>query len=148
MTHANLAEAIIALSKNQTSWTAAKAEWRLASVYREADPSTCLCGHFPIIEICVLQNVENGRSAEVGNICVHKFMSLPSNQIFAAIKRIQEDDTRSVNEATIDFVRSKGWINAWESKFLISTMRKRNLSGRQLMKRLEINAMILAKTKR
>ena len=51
-------------------WDEAKLEWSLCEVYEAEDPETCLCGHFPIIELCVLGNKTNGRFATVGNCCV------------------------------------------------------------------------------
>ena len=42
----------------------------------------CLCSHFPIKEICVIRNRVNGVRAEVGNVCVKKFLGLPSGKIF------------------------------------------------------------------
>ena len=40
-------------------WDEAKLEWALESVWREDEPDTCLCGHYPIIEICLLRNRKN-----------------------------------------------------------------------------------------
>jgi hypothetical protein len=71
-----LAQAMLPLSVAD-SWQQAKLEWTLAEVYRQDDPETCLCGHYPIIEICVLENKKNGNRAEVGNVCVKKFLGLP-----------------------------------------------------------------------
>ena len=76
-------------------WADAKLEWLLHEVYAAAEPQTCLCGHFPIVEICVLKNKENQRRTRVGNCCVKKFMGLPSHLIFQAIKRVNNDRGRS-----------------------------------------------------
>jgi hypothetical protein len=53
-----------------TTWDAAKLEWSLLEVYEAEEPETCLCGHFPIIELCVLSNRRNQAEATVGNCCV------------------------------------------------------------------------------
>ena len=55
MSEYQLTREIIALSFAQT-WTEAKLEWEIAEVYRAGQPDACLCGHFPIIEVCVLVN--------------------------------------------------------------------------------------------
>ena len=129
----------------EDAWDEAKLEWALESVWREDEPDTCLCGHYPIIEICLLRNRKNGNSAIVGNCCVKKFTSLPSDLIFQAVKRIQEDIDRAINAETIDHAHDKGWINDWERKFYMDTWRKRKLSGSQQTKRRQINNKVLAR---
>ena len=54
MSEYKLAKEIIALSK-ASNWDQAKLEWSLESIYKEDEPDTCLCGHFPIIEILLRQ---------------------------------------------------------------------------------------------
>lgn len=136
---------IIALSVAKI-WEEAKLEWDLKHVYREDEPQTCLCGHTPIIEICVLQNRHNGNFADVGNVCVTKFLGLESDLIFSGLKRIAKDDDKALNEAATNYAFEQGWINEWEKNFCLDTMRKRKLSAKQAIKRAEINRLILAKT--
>ncbi len=47
-----LATEIIKRSVART-WDEAKTEWSLYEIYETDEPETCLCGHFPIIELCV-----------------------------------------------------------------------------------------------
>jgi len=147
MSENKLIEEIINLSDANT-WDKAKLEWHLEEVYRQDKPDTCLCGHFPINEICVLHNRVNGSRTEVGNVCVKKFLGLPSDTIFQALRRIAVDDTRAINAETIEHAFKKRWINEWEKKFYFDTMRKRKLTQRQLKKRIEINHSIIKKTAR
>jgi len=125
------------------NWPEAVREWKLDTVYEAEEPDTCLCGHTPIREICVLRNYRNGNYAEVGNHCVHRFTSLPSNLIFDGMKRIIEDDDKAANLAVIDYSAKKGWINSWERGFLNNTKSKRNLSVKQAVTRQQINAKII-----
>jgi hypothetical protein len=90
MSEYKLTEEIIKRSQAQ-SWDAARLEWGLEDVYFVEDPETCLCGHYPIKEICTLRNTVNGQSADVGNCCVKKFLGLPSDKIFQAVKRVKVD---------------------------------------------------------
>ncbi|HDR9237765.1 TPA: hypothetical protein QDB43_001468 [Burkholderia vietnamiensis] len=143
MSEYQLTERLIALSVGNT-WDDAKLEWGLEHVWREDEPDTCLCGHFPIIEICLLRNVRNHNTAIVGNCCVKKFTNLPSDRIFQAVKRIESDVERAINAETIRHAYEKGWINEWERKFYMDTWRKRKLSGAQHMKRVQINEKVLA----
>jgi hypothetical protein len=142
-----LAQAMLPLSV-ANSWQEAKLEWALAEVYRQDEPDTCLCGHFPINEICVLQNKKNGNRAEVGNVCVKKFLGLPSDRIFQAIRRVAEDPARALNAETILHAHQRGWISDWERTFYLDTVRKRVLTEKQAAKRLEVNNRILRATRR
>ena len=141
-----LTREIIARSSSQT-WDEAKLEWELFSIYRQTEPDTCLCGHFPILELCVLRNRINGNEAIVGNVCVKKFLGLPSDLIFQAIARVSKDLSKGLNTETLDHARRKGWINDWEKEFYSDTMRKRSLSDKQLVKRVQINRKIMAHIK-
>ena len=127
-------------------WEEAKLEWDLKHVYREDEPLTCLCGHTPIIEICVLQNRRNGNYAEVGNVCVTKFLGLESDLIFSGLRRVAIDASKGLNEAATNYAHEQGWISAWEKQFSLDTNRKRTLSAKQTLKRREINQRVLAKT--
>jgi hypothetical protein len=142
-----LTEEIIKRSESQT-WDIAKLEWSLHQIYEADEPETCLCGHFPIIEICNLRNKLNGKFATVGNCCVKKFIGLPSDLIFQAVKRVRKDIEKSLNSEAIHHAHEKVWINDWEFKFTIDTMRKRNLSAKQLKTRTTVNEKMLANMNR
>jgi hypothetical protein len=75
-----------------TTWDEAKLEWKLEEVYEADEPETCLCGHAPIVERCILRNQSNLNTALVGNCCVKKFIGLPSDKIFQAFKRVRKDE--------------------------------------------------------
>ncbi len=148
MSEFNLSKEIIALSNSDT-WDRAKQEWHLEAIYHlDGDPETCLCGHHPIIEMCILRNSHNNNEAAVGNVCVKKFMGLPSDRIFQCFKRIKQDNTKGLNIETIDYAYEKGWMNAWEKGFSADTMRKRSLSDKQLACRIKINNKIVRGTSR
>jgi len=143
MSEFKLSAEIVARSQS-TTWDHAKREWSLIDVYEADEPEMCLCGHTPIIEICVLHNRVNGNHAEVGNCCVKKFMGIASHLIFDGIKRVRRDPTAALNEAAIDHASARGWITAWEEGFLVSTKRKRVLSAKQAAHRLRINLKVPA----
>lgn len=129
-------------------WDEAKLEWTLKDVYETDEPETCLCGHFPIIELCVLGNKVNGQSAIIGNCCVKKFIGLPSDKIFQAVKRVRKDGKKSLNAEAIDHAYQRGWINEWEKDFYFDLMRKRKLSPKQLIKKTQINEKLLLNMRR
>lgn len=137
---------IIALS-DADDWDRARLEWRIEDIYIQQEPETCLCGHFPINELCVLRNRKNGNSAVVGNVCVKKFMKLSSDKMFAAIKRVTADATKAFNAELIEHAFTKGWISQWEKDFYLDTWRKRRLSDPQMAKRRQVNWKILAQVR-
>jgi hypothetical protein len=120
-----------------------KREWSLVDIYMAERPETCLCGHHPIIEMCVIRNRLNGNEAEVGNVCVKQFFEIRSDLIFATVKRIRQDLEKGLNEPAIVLFREKGLISEKEYSFLLSTARKRVLSFAQMNWRKYINARIL-----
>ncbi len=142
MSEYRLASEIIdrSVAKN---WDEAKLEWTLHSIYEADEPETCLCSHYPIIELCILQNTKNGNSATVGNCCVKRFIGLPSDKIFQAVKRIRKDTSKALNAEAIQHAFDRGWINEWEKGFYFQIMRKRNLTQKQLSKKQQINRIVL-----
>jgi hypothetical protein len=128
------------------NWEEAKREWELVEIYREDEPLTCLCGHTPIIEICVLRNRLNSGTAIVGNVCVNKFLGIESELIFDGLRRISKNPDKGLNAAATLYAFEKKWINEWEKNFSIDTNKKRKLSGKQQTKRDQINRRVLART--
>jgi hypothetical protein len=142
-----LTEEIVRRSEAST-WDQAKLEWSLLEVYEADEPETCLCGHFPIIELCVLINGNNQRHATVGNCCVKKFIGLPSDKIFQAVKRVRKDVEKSLNAEAIQHAYERRWINQWEHSFYFDVMRKRSLTPKQRAKKLQINELFLRRMRR
>jgi hypothetical protein len=138
-----LRDAIVARSESQT-WEIARLEWGLSYIFEADEPETCLCGHHPIVEICVLTNRRNGSTAEVGNVCVKRFMGIRSDKIFSCVKRLRKDLDKAPNSETIELLFEHRLISDWERRFAHNTFRKRNLSAKQMLKRHEINNKILS----
>ncbi len=147
MSEFKLTKEIISLSDSNI-WYKAKKEWKLNEIYEADIPERCLCGHFPIKEICVLQNAINQKQAIVGNCCVKKFIGLPSDKIFTAIKRVRKENEKSLNSEAIEYSYEKGWINDWEKNFYLDIMNKRKLKEKQLQKKVEINKKLVKNMKR
>lgn len=142
-----LTQGIIALSVAKT-WDEAKLEWELYAIFHQDEPDTCLCGHFPILELCILRNRKNGNEAIVGNVCVKKFMGLPSDLVFQAVRRVSKDISKALNADAIEHAHSRGWINNWERQFSLNTMRKQVLSDLQASKRQQINQKVMSQVNR
>ena len=139
-----LAFEIVKLSESG-AWQDAKLEWGLHDVYYEEERDTCLCGHYPIIEICVIKNYHNNEEVIIGNHCVKKFLRLSSDKFFQAFRRIKKDNEKSLNSEMIDYAYKNNWINDWEKNFYQDIMRKRNLTDKQLRHKTKINKEVLIK---
>jgi hypothetical protein len=142
-----LKAAILELSR-ATDWEVAKREWRLVEISEADEPETCLCGHYPIIELCCILNATTGKSVDVGNVCVKRFLGFRSDLIFKSLKRIRADLDKAIGADATAFFHERGVINDWEYQFQQSTMRKRNLSERQLATRRSINQKVIAAVRR
>jgi hypothetical protein len=127
-----------------TEWEVAKNEWSLVGISEADEPETCLCGHYPIIELCTIHNRVTLVSVDVGNVCVNRFLGFRSDIIFQSLKRIRKDITKSVGAEATVFFYERHIINAWEYKFQQNTMRKRNLTGAQMAARQKINEKVIA----
>lgn len=134
-----LATEIIELSIADT-WNNAKSEWFFEYAYQSDEAEECLCGHYPIKNICVIKNRENGNFTEVGNICINKFLEIKSgNKIFQSITKIKGDKTRSISKEALEYIKSKNGISEYEYNFYSDIIRKRNLSEKQLDLKNKIN---------
>ena len=145
MSEYRLSQEIIERSAAKT-WDKAKLEWSLERIY-ESSYKTCLCGHNPISEICVLRNSTNADVVEVGNCCVEKFMEISTNKLFAALKKIAKDIKKAVNAEVIQLAYEQKYISSWDRDFYLDTFRKRKLSAKQQTQRERINGILLTKQK-
>ena len=135
--------AILALS-NATDWLEAKPEWELHIVYNDGSDRSCECGHQPIHQICVIRNQENRNEAEVGNVCVHNFMQLASRRIFAVLRRVEAEITKSLNPAALDLFKRRGVLTHGERDDYEVYWRKRtNMTNEQRDQKVDINTRVL-----
>jgi len=138
-----LAEEIISLSESK-QWDLAKNEWRFEFAYYAEELQSCLCGHYPIRNICVIKNEINLTITEVGNCCINKFLGIDAgNRIFSSIKKLQEDIKASMSAEVIDYLHQKGGMNDFDYKFYKSIFRKRNMSAKQWEIKANINRKFL-----
>lgn len=135
---------MIARSRDK-DWGQAKLEWDLEDVFRVADQRDCLCGHNPILQICTLRNQLTRQIAEVGNVCVERFLGMRSKRIFSAIKRIRDDLNRSLNKEAIEMFRKLKVISHQDaSEYLLFYRRRKNVTDEQQEIRRDVNAAVLA----
>lgn len=141
--HEKFKKAVLDLS-DAKDWLEAKPEWELHAVYNDGSDRTCECGHQPIHQICVIKNRENENEAEVGNVCVHNFMKLASRRIFAVLRRVRSEISKSLNPAALDLFLRRGVITPAECDDYLSYWRKRtNMSDRQRRQKIDINERVL-----
>jgi len=141
--HYKLTKEIIKLSESDY-WHSAKEEWSFQHAYYAEETQTCLCGHSPIRNICVIQNTQNNNHTEVGNCCINKFLGIEEgNKIFTSIKRLKDDPSKSMSTEVLEYLNEKSVLSEFEYKFYKDTIRKRKLSTKQLAIRERINRKLL-----
>jgi hypothetical protein len=133
-----LKAAILQLSK-AIDWEVAKKEWKLVGISEVDDESeTCLCGHYPIVELCTIFNNTTRKAVD----------GFRSDLIFQSLKRIRNDINKSIGPDATAFFFERSVVNEWEYEFQQNTMRKRNLTEKQRLTRQKINEKVLASIRR
>ena len=141
--HYKLTSEIIKRSESNL-WDIAKSEWNFEYAYYSEELQTCLCGHFPIKNVCVIHNSKNGNQTEVGNCCVNKFLGIDEgNKIFVSIKRLKEDITKSMSPEVLEYLFHKRVLSDFEYSFYRDTIRKRKLSIKQSEIKERINQKLI-----
>jgi len=136
-----LKEHILSLSVSD-NFQVAKAEWSLHSIEVSDEMDNCPCGQ-QIKEHCYIENSKNGKTTYVGNVCINRFLEISTGTLFDGLKRIKKDIHANPNQALIEYANRKGYLFENEYDFLISTMKKRNLSEKQKTWKARINNRIL-----
>ena len=135
---------LLSLSQSE-EWETAKTEWKLHDCYWNDNFSHCLCSH-AIKERCVLRNLVTERTATVGNCCVKQFLghvTSTSDAVFASLKRVHDDDSKSLHPDLVDLAESRGDIAPWAAELYKKLIRKRALSQKQIAFRVRQNHRIL-----
>ncbi|WP_316747574.1 hypothetical protein [Pedobacter gandavensis] len=141
--HFNLSTEIIKRSVSKY-WDIAKLEWNFEYLYVSDEFQTCLCGHYPIKNVCVIRNHRNNTETEVGNCCVNKFLGIDrGNKILDSIKRLKIDLSKSMSAEVLEYLKEKHVISEWDYDFYIDTLRKRIMSYKQLEHRERINQKLI-----
>lgn len=141
--HYKLIEEIIDLSEANI-WDFAKLEWGFTSAYYSDEEQRCLCGHYPIRNICVITNKINSALTEVGNCCINKFLGIDDgNKIFTSIKRIKEKPKSSMSTEVLEYLYSKNTISDFDYKFYKSIFRRTSMSLKQWDIKEKINQKLL-----
>lgn len=141
--HYKLIEEIIDLSVAK-DWNFAKLEWNFDFAYYADELQRCLCGHYPIRNICVIKNTKNTAVTEVGNCCINKFLGIEDgNKIFSSIKKVKEDIKSSMSSEVVEYLYRKKGITEFEYKFYKSIHRKRVLSPKQRDLKEKVNRKFL-----
>lgn len=141
--HFKLTEEIINLSESNL-WDSAKLEWNFEFAYYADELQSCLCGHYPIRNICVIKNSKNSTVTEVGNCCINKFLDIDDgNKIFSSIKKLQNDIRGSMSSEVIEYLYRKRGMSDFDYKFYKSVYRKRILSIKQWEMKEQINRKFL-----
>lgn len=115
-------------------------DWTLERIKHGDD--RCVCGQ-PVKWTMIFRSEKAGREINVGGICAKYFRTY---RILKQVKRITRDRLHSINdEDVLLYFAQIGLINIWEFKFLVDTMRKRDLTPRQKFTRIKLNRRIICR---
>lgn len=123
-------------------WEHAKREWKLNYIYENESHQECVCGHYPIKEICVIKNIKNKNQREIGNHCIKQFLGLNTSKLFLSVKKVKKDIVASVDCDTLDYAYENNFISNWDFNFYSHIRLKRILSQKQLDQKIRINEKI------
>jgi hypothetical protein len=143
MAHEQLIEGLLPLSVSDR-WSIARREWVLSHIEISEEPRTCVCGQYPINELCYLHNTHNNADALVGNVCVQNFMGIESRPLFAAAKRLAKDLRKPMGERLYLFAVESRWLSAFEVGFYSNTRKRKRLTAKQMDVRIAINEKVLS----
>lgn len=141
----NLVKEILLLSENKNNFNLAKLEWVVYNLDKSNEPETCLCGKFPIKNLCYIKNNFNYNVALVGNCCVKHF-DLDYDWYFNGVKKLKKD-LRPTGKFIL-FLYENDFINDWEYKFLLNRENSKKKSLKQDLKEKQIINNILNKLKK
>jgi hypothetical protein len=87
----------------------------------------------------------NGKTTEVGNCCINRFLGLDYKNVFVSIRKVRKDGGASFNEATVLLAHQLRIISDKDKNFYLDIWRKRELSEAQLKWKNDINRRIMAR---
>jgi hypothetical protein len=136
------------LSQSHASnWDEARPEWSFFDAYEAPTLTHCLCGH-GIKERCVLRNSITQCLALVGSSCVRQFMTelaceVPTNAIFASLKRVKRNPDKAMHKHLVKLAREKCRITPRAENWYARHSKKRALGREETGYRRILNRRIL-----
>ncbi len=111
-------------------------DYTLIDFYYTNQSSVCRCGHTPINNIAVIENIYTKESYEIGCICKRLFdkehnytATFEADTLLTSLRKFVRTDKLSAK--FILWCRHINIINTWEYNFLNNTFRKKSLSEKQ-----------------
>ncbi len=127
------------------SWSVAKTEWKLVSIYDKV--SRCICKH-KIIENCVIRNRINNNQLIVGNVCVNHFkeeqLSVPKSSRISLKKLHHGTGIAKANRSLINVAVRLNILTTNEGEWYIKARTDSQCSKKEinLESRQKINSLI------
>lgn len=85
-----------------------KKDWTYKKSHFAHDVATCyLCGKFPILEQCIIEDVDANKSIVVGNNCAHSFIEIEVDGELLDSEQTKNFLTENMKGARDDFQREK-----------------------------------------
>lgn len=142
MSHHKLVREIVQRS-NSDEWRDAKREWLFTDFTWNDSGETCLCGHYPIKEVCVIEHSLTGEVVHVGNRCIKKFLNVSFDSVFQSLKRVMKDIDKTFNAKAIFYLKSRDVICSEDANFYLRMWRRQKLAEPERRRLREINQSLL-----
>lgn len=130
-------------------WADARLEWKNAGFHVVIGDvlDECICGE-KIRYVYTIHNAVNDCTADVGRCCIKRFGEdsplVTKDTMMACLNRIYQDNERGQNLELYKYIRDHNIFTPRELNFVYSTMRKANLTRRQMQWRVALNKKIIA----
>lgn len=111
-------------------WATARAEWEYFSSEVLEGYETCLCGQYPIRELCWMRNRSTNEVAAIGNVCVLYFVDRDLAGLFSSIKRVTEEKDKKLDWRLVESAWRAGVITRFDLEWYSETFSKRRSDGR------------------
>lgn len=141
---AKLKQHVLALSTSK-EWDTARKEWCLTNIRKLPKPGRCPCGHNPITYVCEITNTINGRTTNIGNVCIQKFMSLETD-IFSSAMSVIVSPQSNLSARAIEYAQDHKLLSEEQVRTLNSAVHipitKPYLNPRVFYAKVDINNIV------
>jgi len=125
------------------NWDSAKKEWMLVDTEQSVEPHVCACGHFPINELCYVNNPLTQSTLLLGNVCIKKFLDKNTSMIFKTVEKLRENESASLPKKMIEAASTMRLIREKDYSFYSNVRLKRSLSDAQRRWKVNINDRVM-----
>lgn len=122
--HWKLIQAVLKASISE-DWDSALQEWSVIGHDYTYGDGECACGKQHISELNYVKNRFTGIELIIGSECINKFFDVNVKSIHSSLKRVLEDDTKSLSMDLICKAYEENIISRWQYAFYCDINKKK-----------------------